>query len=79
MLFMLQTAAHADMYFIPEVINGNTLRLLSGETVRLIGVEIPQIAPGMSQQEKAEILKKQQAATEYTPRHGQRGQGRPAV
>lgn len=65
-LFTLQTTAHADMYFIPEVINGNTLRLLNGETVRLIGVEIPQIAPEMSQQEKAEVIKKQQAAAEYT-------------
>ena len=57
LFLMLQTTAHAEMYFIPEVINGNTLRLLSGETVRLIGVSIPQITPEMSQQEKAEILK----------------------
>lgn len=65
-LFMLQATAQAEMYFIPEVINGNTLRLLDGETVRLIGVEIPQISPEMTQQEKAEIFKIQQAAAEYT-------------
>ncbi|MCA9394153.1 MAG: hypothetical protein KC900_08115 [Candidatus Omnitrophica bacterium] len=66
MLLTLHTTAHAEMYFIPEVIDGNTLRLLNGEKVRLIGVEIPQIAPGMTQQEKAEVIKQQQAATDYT-------------
>ncbi|MBP9854342.1 MAG: thermonuclease family protein [Candidatus Omnitrophica bacterium] len=67
MLFtmLISSAANADMYFVQQVINGNTLRLITGETVRLIGVDIPEITADMSMTEKARVLKNQQKATEY--------------
>lgn len=64
-VLLMSPAAHAEMFFIQQVIDGNTLRLLNGETVRLIGVSIPEITPDMSMQEKARVINNQQKAAEY--------------
>lgn len=64
-VFLMSPAAHAEMFFIQEVIDGNTLRLLTGETVRLIGVHIPEITPEMSMQEKPRVINNQQRAAAY--------------
>lgn len=53
------------MFFIQEVVNGNTLRLLSGETVRLIGVEIPEIRPDMSLTERKRVTNNRLEAAAY--------------
>lgn len=58
-------AANAEMYFIQEVVNGNTLRLLSGETVRLIGVDIPEMRPDMSLQERQRVTNNRLEAAAY--------------
>jgi len=64
-VLLMSPVANAEMFFIQQVIDGNTLRLLNGDTVRLIGVHIPEINTNMSMQEKAQVIKNRQKAAEY--------------
>ena len=41
-LFFLLSAAHAEIYKVKRVIDGDTLLLINGERVRLIGVNTPE-------------------------------------
>jgi len=41
-LFFLLSASHAEIYKVIRVIDGDTLLLLNGEKVRLIGVDTPE-------------------------------------
>jgi micrococcal nuclease len=41
-LFFLLSASHAEIYKVKRVIDGDTLLLINGEKVRLIGVDTPE-------------------------------------
>ena len=41
-LFFLLSASHAEIYKVKRVIDGDTLLLINGERVRLIGVDTPE-------------------------------------
>jgi len=41
-LFFLLSTSHADIYKVKRVIDGDTLLLINGERVRLIGVDTPE-------------------------------------
>jgi micrococcal nuclease len=41
-VFFLLSASHAEIYIVKRVIDGDTLLLLNGERVRLIGVDTPE-------------------------------------
>ena len=41
-LFFLVSASHAEIYKVKRVIDGDTLLLVNGERVRLIGVDTPE-------------------------------------
>ena len=40
-ILLLTTSAYAETYTVERVIDAGTLKLTNGETVRLIGVQIP--------------------------------------
>jgi len=41
-ILLIATSAHAETFTVERVIDGNTLKLTNGETVRLIGIDTPE-------------------------------------